>query len=345
MRCHFCPWRERSLHFLVWALGISLLSHAWGGVFQLPTANHGILEPGKEESFFVGTAGKPWTSGTFGCVRSDGWQMHEGLDIRCLQRDRKGEPMDPVMAAADGTVAYVNTRPSLSNYGNYVILRHQIEGLDVYTLYAHLSSVRAGLKFGVPVKAGEQVGVMGRTSNTRQRITPDRAHVHFEINLLMNGAYSAWHKAHQPGERNDHGDWNGKNLVGIDPRLVLLAQQKEGEKFSLLNFVRNQNELCRVMVRDTRFGWLQRYAVLVRPNPRAEKEGVAGYEISFNFNGVAFALTPRAASEIKSKMKVQLVSVNDAEQQKNPCRRLVTKKAGRWELTSHGMELISLLTY
>src|ERR1700704_3284425 len=82
--------------------------------FLLPTSNHALFEKGGEEKFFVGTVGKPWTSGTFGCVRSEGWQVHEGLDIRCLQRDRRGEPVDPVMATADGTVAYVNTRPSLS---------------------------------------------------------------------------------------------------------------------------------------------------------------------------------------------------------------------------------------
>src|SRR5258708_35988486 len=81
-------------------------------VFRLPTANHAMFEPGKEESFSVGTVGKPWTSGTFGCVRSGGWQMHEGLHIRCLKRDKRGEPMDPIMATADGTVIYFNTRPS-----------------------------------------------------------------------------------------------------------------------------------------------------------------------------------------------------------------------------------------
>src|SRR5574339_256066 len=79
--------------------------------FQLPTANQALFDrDGGGERFFVGTVGKPWTSGTFGCVRSDGWQLHEGLDIRCLQRDKRGEPIDPVLAAADGTVAYVNTR-------------------------------------------------------------------------------------------------------------------------------------------------------------------------------------------------------------------------------------------
>src|ERR1041385_8572541 len=59
--------------------------------FQLPTGNRALFQKGAEEAFFVGTTGKPWQSGTFGCVRSEGWQMHEGLDIRCLQRSKKGE--------------------------------------------------------------------------------------------------------------------------------------------------------------------------------------------------------------------------------------------------------------
>ena len=80
--------------------------------FQFPTANHALFDKGGEERFFVGTVGKPWTTGTFGCVRSGGWQMHEGLDIRCLQRDQHGEPTDPVLATADGTVVYISTRPS-----------------------------------------------------------------------------------------------------------------------------------------------------------------------------------------------------------------------------------------
>src|SRR5690349_10797248 len=111
-------------------------------LFLLPTANQAIYERGGSERFFVGTVGKPWTSGTFGCVRSDGWQIHEGLDIRCLQRDRRGEPSDPIVATADGTVAYINRKPSLSNYGNYLIIRHNIQGIELYSVYAHLSEVR-----------------------------------------------------------------------------------------------------------------------------------------------------------------------------------------------------------
>jgi peptidoglycan LD-endopeptidase LytH len=313
--------------------------------FQLPTANQALFENGGEERFFVGTAGKPWLTGTFGCVRSGGWQMHEGLDIRCLQRDHSGEPTDPVLAAADGTVAYISTRPSLSNYGNYLILRHEIEGLEIYSLYAHLREMRPDLKIGQAVKAGEAVAVMGRTANTHEGISKDRAHVHFELNLLVNDRFASWYKKAFPDQRNDHGEWNGQNLLGIDPRAILLEQHQQGAKFSVLGFLQNQTELCRVLVRKSWFPWLKRYAALVRPNPRAEKEKVAGYEIALNFNGVAFELIPRAASEMKGKAKFQLLSVNEAEYHKNPARRLVAKRGNRWELTGHGESLLELLTY
>ena len=332
---------DRPLTLAVFLIAIA----AQAQPFQLPTANHTLFDQGGEERFFVGTVGKPWTTGTFGCVRSGGWQMHEGLDIRCRQRDKHGEPTDPVLATADGTVVYISTRPSLSNYGNYLVLRHQVEGLELYSLYSHLREVRHDLKVGQAVKAGEPVAVLGRTTNTRESISKDRAHVHFELNLLVNDRFASWHQKTMPDQRNDHGEWNGQNLLGIDPTPVLLEGHKPGANFSLLNFLQHQTELCRVLVRKTDFPWVKHYAPLVRSSPRAEKEGVAGYEIALNFNGVAFELIPRAASEIKGKTRFQLVSVNEAEYQKNPGRRLLAKKGAHWELTSHGLNLLDLLTY
>jgi peptidoglycan LD-endopeptidase LytH len=313
--------------------------------FGLPTANRAIYEPGGEDRYFVGTVGKGWMTGTFGCVRSDGWQMHEGLDVRCLQRDKRGEPTDPVLATADGTVAYISTHPGLSNYGNYIVLRHQIEGLDIYSLYAHLRAVREGLQIGQTVKAGDPIATMGRTANTHEGISKDRAHVHFELNLLANERFSAWFKKACPGERNDHGNFNGQNLVGIDPRLILLQEHQQGSPFSLLGFLQHQTELCRVVVRKTDFSWLRRYPALVRPNPVAQKEGVAGYEIALNFNALAYEVTPRAASEIKGQAKYQLLSVNEAEYHKNPARKLVAKRGSRWTLTDHAVRELDMLTF
>ena len=96
--------------------------------------------------------------------------MHEGLDIRRLQRDKRGEPTDPVMATADGTVVYFNTRPSLSNYGNYLVIRHVIEGIEIYSLYAHLERSPARPENRRAVKAGDVIATMGRTSNTAETI-------------------------------------------------------------------------------------------------------------------------------------------------------------------------------
>ncbi|MFO1497623.1 MAG: M23 family metallopeptidase [Verrucomicrobiota bacterium] len=186
--------------------------------FRLPTTNRALFEPGGEDRFLVGTPGKPSTSGRFGCVRTDGRQMHEGLDIRCVERDRRGEPLDAILAAADGTVAYINKSTGLSNYGKYIILRHQVEGLEVYTLYAHLSAVRDGLGAGTAVKQGTIIGTMGHTSNTRQSISKDRSHVHFEMDLLVNERFPSWYKQTFSNQRNDHGMWNGLNMLGLDPR-------------------------------------------------------------------------------------------------------------------------------
>jgi murein DD-endopeptidase MepM/ murein hydrolase activator NlpD len=309
--------------------------------FQFPTANHALYEPGQELKFFAPTApDKPWTSGSFGCVRSDGGQMHEGLDILHLQTDRRGEPTDPVLATADGTVVYVSTKAALSNYGKYIVIRHIVEGLEIYSLYAHLSEVHSGIAAGKSVKAGEIIATMGRTSNTSEHIGKERAHCHFELNLFVNENFGSWYKKYFT-QHNDHGIWNGYNLNGLDPRDVLLGE-RDG-KFSLLNFVRSQTELCRVLVRVTSFPYLKRYAPLVLKNPRADKEGVAGYEVALNYNGVAFALLPRAASEIKGAAKFQLLSVNESEYRAHPCRRLVAQRGGRWQLTDKGQRELELL--
>ena len=312
--------------------------------FQFPTANHALYEVGAELKFLAPTSpDRSWTTGSFGCVRTDGWQMHEGLDIRSLQHDRAGEPTDPVMATADGTVMYANTKAGLSNYGKYVVIRHIIDGIEIYSLYAHLSEVHTAI--GKNVRAGEVIAIMGRTSNTSERIGKERAHVHFELNVFVNDNFSAWFRKNMPGERNDHGLWNGQNLDGLDPRDILLAEHDPVKKFNLATFIRSQTELCRVLVRATNFSYLKRYAPLVLKNPKADKEGVAGYEIALNYNAVPFALMPRAASEMKGASRITLLSVNESENRAHPCRRLVIQKGTHWQLTEKGLHEVEMITY
>lgn len=313
--------------------------------FLFPTANHSLYEPGCELKFFAPTSPeRSWTSGSFGCVRNDGWRMHEGLDIRSLQHDKRGEPTDPVLATADGTVWYVNSKPGLSNYGRYLIIAHLIDGIEIYSLYAHLGAIQPGIVSGKRVKAGETIGIMGRSSSA-ETIAKERAHVHLELDLFVNDRFPAWFKKNSPGERNDHGAANGQNLFGLDPREIFIAEHSPGKKFNLANFIRSQTALCRVLVRATSFPYLKRYAPLVLKNPVAEKEGAAGYEIALNYNGVVFSLMPRAESEIKSRAKFQLLSVNESELKSHPCRKLVEQSHGRWQLTDKGLRELELLVY
>ncbi len=298
--------------------------------FEVPTANQSLFEPNGGERFYVGTAGKPWTSGQFGCVRSDGHQLHEGLDVRCLHRDRRGEPTDAVQASAAGVVAYVNTRPSLSNYGKYVVVRHAVDGIEAHTLYAHLSAVAPGIAVGTAVKTGQTLATMGRTSNTRQSITRDRAHVHFEIDFRVSEHYAEWHRKNRGDTRNDHGEFNGHNLLGIDPAAVLVEQRRLGNGFSLARYLAAQPETLRVFVRDPGLSWARRLAGLVQRNPAAERGGVAGYEIHLAFNGAPLRIIPRSSSEVPGDARFLLLGVNEAEWRSHPCCRLVVRHGTRW---------------
>jgi murein DD-endopeptidase MepM/ murein hydrolase activator NlpD len=329
-----------------------LLIAGWLGIvaeaaqpFQPPTANHSLFEPGGEARFVVGTEGKPWSSGGFGCVRSGGDKFHEGIDIRCLQRDRRGEPLDSVLASASGTVAYISNRPQLSNYGNYIVLRHSIEGMEVFTLYAHLGSIRLGLKVGDTVNAGERIATMGRTTNTREPISKERAHCHFEIDLLANERFPEWHSRNQKGLRNDHGIYNGHNLLGLDPWQLFLEQKRLGTNFSLVGFIQGQSELARIVVRTPNLSWARRYRALVMRNPIAEREGIAAYELVLAFNGLPIRLIPRGESELRSKARISVRSVNESVQLTKPCCHLVTKRGGVWMLQASAERLLSLLTF
>lgn len=313
--------------------------------FVLPTANTNLYVPGAEDEYFVATVGKEWPSGTFGCVRNDGWQLHEGIDIKAQRRDRKGEPIDPVVAVADGVVLYINAKAGLSNYGNYLVLGHRIDGVELLTLYAHLREIAPGISTGARVAAGSRIGTLGRTANTRSGISKDRAHLHFEVALFLNKRFDQWHTARMLGARNDHGMFNGQNMAGIDPWKLLLEQRQLGTNFNLVRFIQSQPELCRVQVRDTDFGFLKRYPALVQTRPDGAAGSVTGYEIVFSYAGTPMLLIPRTSAELASKTRIHLLSVHEAVQQQHRCRKLVTKVKGRWQLANNGQDLVDLLLY
>lgn len=133
--------------------------------------------------------------------------------------------------------------------------------------------------------------------------------------------------------------------MGLDPQKLFLAQKTQGASFNLRQFIRSEEVLCRVLIRTKTLPFATRYSGLTLSNPLIQTEGVAGYEISLNFNGVPTKISPRAASEIGSGPKFQLLSVNAAEQTSHPCRKLVTRQGAGWRLTERGSNHLRLLSY
>src|SRR5437868_4460246 len=123
----------------------------------LPTDNDALLR-GDGAAFYQyiereyhGEKSTPWQGGRYGFVRdpietSAGvvyTRFHEGVDIKPLQRDANGEPLDDIHAIADGKVVHVNPVAGYSNYGRYVVIEHRFDGCNYYSLYGHLSTISA----------------------------------------------------------------------------------------------------------------------------------------------------------------------------------------------------------
>lgn len=314
----------------------------------LPTANDALLRAGGDTDFFQPTVEGTVESGMFGCVRVNGHRFHEGIDIKCLQRDRRGEPIDPVHAVADGDVAFINTRPGLSNYGRYVVLRHRWDEVQVCTLYGHLSEVARGLIPGQPVKQGQVIGVLGHSANTREGIPRDRAHLHFEINFLLNPNFYIWYPKHDP-DAPPFGNFNGQNLIGLDPAAFLRAYAAN-RKLNFAQYVSKQPIAFTTLVGARPWPWLK-----LHPEQVQSANGTPiAYEIGMTYWGMPVAVWPRAAGEIGEPQRRVLqhglpvvMRVNEAELTRATCQELV-KPARRgigWTLSERGHECFELLTY
>ena len=321
--------------FFIILIGLLTTLVAYTQPFYLPTNNRDVLDPNTFTNYFVPTVVGTWKSGTFGSVRSSRLQIHEGWDIRSKNRDKKGEATDPILCVADGTVAYISSQPGNSNYGRYIVVKHNISGIDVYTLYAHLASIGTGIKVGSKIVAGTHLGIMGRSSNSPSRISKERAHLHFEICLLLNPYFEQWFRLNYPKDQVSHEIYNGWNLAGIDPLIVYKTQAIEGEKFDFVKLVKNQTKLCEVLIKEKNFPFALKYPQFVTNTNNLKAEQIVAYKVVFNFNGLPISLTPCSANEIgKTKEKYTLLSVNEKEQEHNPARGFLTKSSGKWRITN-----------
>ncbi|PKO11549.1 MAG: hypothetical protein CVU39_28710, partial [Chloroflexi bacterium HGW-Chloroflexi-10] len=113
---------------------------------------------------------------------SDGW--HSSLDSRNVYGDN---PLHvnwegrPIYATESGVVIKVGA----ADWGNYVMVEHEIQGEKFYSIYAHLSE--SSVEEGTVVDSNTQIGEMGGTIDDGGPIDP---HLHFEVRKSVNVSLS-----------------------------------------------------------------------------------------------------------------------------------------------------------
>lgn len=281
-----------------------LATHSIAAALDLtfPTKNHALLE-GDNEGFYMfvdreiqGVKTTQWEGGQYGYVRdakttSAGvvyTRFHEGVDIKPLERASDDEPLDIVTAAAAGRVVHVSDVPRHSNYGRYVVIEHQWDGCPYYSLYAHLNS--ATVTVGQDVAKGDPLGRLGYTGVGIDR---RRAHVHFEVNLILSHDFDTWYPLVFPADANRHGLYNGMNLAGMDVgRLLVTAHKTPG--LTIPAFLASEEVAFKVQVPTTdKFVLAKLYPWMIRGGAGADASGAKSWEISFTGSGLPVRLEPR----------------------------------------------------
>ena len=315
---------------------------------EFPTDNRALLE-GRPRDFFMyvnrdfeGVKSQPWQGGQFGFVRGPirtggkiFWlQLHEGIDIRPVRRDAHGNPSDEVRAAAAGQVAYVSRDAGASNYGRYVVVEHLWDGSPYYTLYAHLSSIL--VETGQSLAQGEALGVMGFTGTGIDR---ERAHVHFEVCMMLSRNFEGWHATNFPKDPNRHGIYNGLNLVGCDPARLLLAAHRN-PTLKISEFLAGVEPAFKITVRNSpNFYLVRAYPGLV---PAGEIANPLAWTITFSRYGIPVRIE---AASISLAQPVVTWVKETGQPYTRSTKNLVGGPPGSPRLTEAGRRFARLLTW
>jgi murein DD-endopeptidase MepM/ murein hydrolase activator NlpD len=314
----------------------------------LPTDNTALFS-GNGSAFYQyvernykGIESTPWEGGQYGFVRDPMetpagivyTRFHEGIDIRALHRDPRGEPLDEVRAIADGKVVHANLVAGYSNYGKYIVIEHRWGGSSYYSLYAHLSLI--GARIGDTVTRGQPIALMGHTG---VGINQARAHLHLQLNLMRSDQFQGWYDTFFKNDPNHQGIYNGMNLAGLDIARLYLALRKN-PSLTIPKFLSNDEIFYKVILPKSRHFELPRlYPWMLAPANRNEK---SSWEVSFTRSGLPLKIE----SSDKHVAAPELSYV-----QKSPIdysyltRDVVSGSDGNARLTNYGRQLMRLLIW
>src|SRR5947207_554137 len=314
----------------------------------LPTDNDALFT-GDDSAFYQyiernykGVKSTPWEGGQYGFVRdpmetSAGivyTRFHEGIDIRALHRDARGEPLDEVRAIADGKVVHTNLVPGYSNYGKYIVIEHHWEGSDYYSLYGHLSSI--AVQPGDTVKRGQHIAVMGYTG---AGLNQARAHLHLELNLMFSHQLKTCYNAFFRNDPNHNGIYNGINLAGLDIARLFLALRKN-PALTIPEFLSREEVFYKVSLpKSPHFELPKLYPWMLVAGARNQK---SSWEVSFARSGLPLRIEPSDKQVTQPELSYVKRSSIDYS---SLTRDVISGHGENAHLTNYGRQLMRLLIY
>src|SRR5213080_1732596 len=314
----------------------------------LPTDNYALFS-GDGPAFYQyidrnykGLKSTPWEGGQYGFVRdpvetSAGTvytRFHEGIDIRALRRDARGEPLDEVRAIADGKVVHTNPVPGYSNYGKYIVIEHRWDDSNYYSLYGHLNSIT--VQPGDAVKRGQAIAVMGYTG---AGLNQARAHLHLELNVMLSHQFETWYNAFFKNDPNHNGIYNGMNLAGLDIARLYLALRKN-PSLTIPEFLSTEETFYKVTLPKSRYFELPKlYPWMLAAVTRNDK---SSWEISFARFGLPLKIEPSDKHVTQPELSYVKKSSIDYSYL---TRDEISGRAETAHLTEYGRRLMQLLIW
>ena len=131
--------------------------------------------------------------------------IHLGIDIWA-------PAFSPVYAPLEGTIHSFKDNEGFGDYGPTIILEHQLEDFQFYTLYGHLSKRSLEkIKKGQEIKKGEHFTELGPFPENGDW----PAHLHFQIMMELEGRIGDFPGVASPSELEKY------KILCPDPNLIL----------------------------------------------------------------------------------------------------------------------------
>jgi murein DD-endopeptidase MepM/ murein hydrolase activator NlpD len=162
----------------------------------------------------------------------------------------------------------------------------------------------------VRVERGQAIAIMGHTKSGTP-IPRERAHLHFEIGVMVTREFQSWYERRGYGSPNEHGLWNGFNLMGFDP-LDFYDQWRDHKVDNLQDYFGQMKPQVTLRIATHKVpDFVQRYPSLVRaPMP----EGLlGGWEIQFDWTGIPISWRPLSTMEVAGQTG-DLVTILNVDQ-------------------------------